>query len=348
MSSAAPRSTGSGGTPVSALGIGCWAIGAVNYEESKRALRRAFELGVTFFDTADVYGCGHSERLIAAALGDARGEIVIATKAGYTYVEETREAPGEDGDPAYVRWACEQSLRLLRTEYVDLFQFHLGGFDLARAEDVRGAMEDLVRGGKVRAIGWSTDDPKRAAFFAESPFCKAIQQAFNIFAANPKTLQICERHGLASIARGPLAMGLLTGKFKADSTLPPDDIRCGWNFRSGTQAESLNSLEAIREVLTSDGRTSHRVRWGGCGHAAKSSSRFPDSSPWPRWRRTSAPSVTDRSTTTTCARLARSSETDDANSADRCRRQHGDWYHAPAPPVRPSGRVDRHQPTARP
>ena len=75
------------------------------------------------------------------------------------------------------------------------------------------------------------------------------------------------------------------------------------------------------------------MRWGDCGHAAKSSSRFPDSSPWPRWRRTSAPSVTDRSTTTTCARLARSSETDDANSADRCRRQHGDWYHAPAPPV---------------
>ncbi len=268
MSSAAPRSTGSGGTPVSALGMGCWAIGgphsrqgnpvgwgAVNDEESKRALRRAFELGVTFFDTADVYGCGHSERLIAAALGDVRGEIVIATKAGYTQVEETREAPGEDGDPAYVGWACEQTLQLLRTEYVDLFQFHLGGFDLARAEDVRGAMEDLVREGKVRAIGWSTDDPKRAAFFAESPFCKAIQQAFNIFAGNPKTLQICERHGLASVARGALAMGLLTGKFKADSTLPPDDIRSGRNFRSGTQAESLNSLEAIREVLTSDGRT---------------------------------------------------------------------------------------------
>ncbi|MGI8868183.1 MAG: aldo/keto reductase [Mycobacteriales bacterium] len=268
MTPAAPRSLGSGGIPVSALGMGCWAIGGphsrqgspvgwgtVNDDESKRALRRAYDLGVTFYDTADVYGCGHSERLIADALGAVRDDIVIATKAGYTYNEETREAPGENGDPDYIRWACEQSLRRLGTDRVDLLQFHLGGFALDAAEGVRDVMEQLVKGGKVRAIGWSTDDPERAAFFAESKHCRAIQQSFNVLSGNAETLAVCEHRGLASVVRGPLGMGLLTGKFTADSALPSDDVRHGWDFRSGSQAESLRRLDAIREVLTSDGRT---------------------------------------------------------------------------------------------
>jgi len=210
---------------------------------------------VTFFDTADVYGCGHSEKLIAEALGDVRDDIVIASKAGYTYVEETREAPGENGDPEYIRWACDESLRRLNTDRIDLYQFHLGGYDLAKAEDVLAVFEELVAAGKVRAIGWSTDDPERAALFAKSPQCKAIQQHFNVFGGNADVLELCERQGLASIVRGPLGMGLLTGKFDQGSTLPADDVRHGWDFRSGDQAESLRRLDAIRDVLTSDGRT---------------------------------------------------------------------------------------------
>jgi aryl-alcohol dehydrogenase-like predicted oxidoreductase len=265
---AAQRSLGVGGTAVSALGMGCWAIGGpharqgspvgwgvIDDGESIRALRRAYELGVTFFDTADVYGCGHSEKLIAEALGDVRDEIVIASKAGYTYVEETREAPGENGDPAYLRWACDESLRRLKTDRIDLYQFHLGGYDLAKAEDVLAVFEELVAVGKVRAIGWSTDDPERAALFAKSEYCKAIQQHFNVFGGNTDVLELCEQRGLASIVRGPLGMGLLTGKFDQDSSLPADDVRHGWDFRSGDQAESLRRLDAIREVLTSGGRT---------------------------------------------------------------------------------------------
>lgn len=257
-----------GASEISALGMGCWAIGGpharqgspvgwgtIDDQESKRALRRAYELGVTFFDTADVYGCGHSEKLIADALGDVRDDIVIASKAGYTYVEETREAPGENGDPEYIRWACDESLRRLNTDRIDLYQFHLGGYDLAKAEDVLAVLEELVAAGKVRAIGWSTDDPERAALFAKSPHCKAIQQHFNVFGGNADVLELCERNGLASIVRGPLGMGLLTGKFDRDSTLPADDVRHGWDFRNGDQAESLRRLDAIRGVLTSDGRT---------------------------------------------------------------------------------------------
>ena len=109
--------------------------------------------------------------------------------------------------------------------------------------------------GKVGAIGWSTDDPSRAALFAQSPHCVAIQQSFNIFGGNPEVLALCEQHGLASIVRGPLGMGLLTGKFDADSKLPDNDVRHSWDFRSGSQADSLQRLASIRDILTDDGRS---------------------------------------------------------------------------------------------
>ncbi|MGC4043831.1 MAG: aldo/keto reductase [Armatimonas sp.] len=262
------RKLGRSGVEISALGMGCWAIGGphsrgggpvgwgeVNDEESIRALQRAFELGVDFYDTADVYGCGHSEKLIAQALGDKRDQIVVATKAGYTYVEETREAPGTNGDPDYIRQCCEESLRRLNTDYIDLYQFHLGGYPLEQAPEVLAVFEELVAAGKVRYIGWSTDDPARAKLFAQSPHCVAIQQGFNIFGGNAETLAICEKYDLASILRGPLGMGMLTGKFTSDTKLPEDDIRRGWNFREGGQAENIKRVESLREVLTEGGRT---------------------------------------------------------------------------------------------
>jgi aryl-alcohol dehydrogenase-like predicted oxidoreductase len=91
--------------------------------------------------------------------------------------------------------------------------------------------------------------------FAKSAHCKAIQQHFNVFGGNEDVLSVCEQNGLASIVRGPLGMGLLTGKFDQDSSLPEDDVRHGWNFRTGDQAESLRRLDAIRDILGSDGRT---------------------------------------------------------------------------------------------
>lgn len=262
------RNLGRSDLEISALGMGCWAIGGpharqgspvgwgqVNDEESIRGLRRALELGVTFYDTADVYGCGHSEKLIAQALGGRRDEIVIATKAGYTYVEETREAPGENGDPAYIRRACDESLRRLNTDRIDLYQFHLGGYPMEKAPDVRAVFDDLVAQGKVRYIGWSTDDPARAELFAQSKNCVAIQQAFNLFGGNAETLAVCEGYDLASLLRGPLGMGMLTGKFSADTKLPEDDIRRGWDFKEGGQADTLKRVESLRDVLTAGGRT---------------------------------------------------------------------------------------------
>lgn len=262
------RVLGRNGPAVSALGLGCWAIGGpfwrgdrpigwgqVDDAESLRALQRALDLGVTFFDTSDVYGCGHSERLLGRALAGRRTHVVIATKFGNVFDEQTRHVTGEDASPAFIRRACEASLARLQTDYVDLYQFHLGRYDLSRAVEVRDTLESLVAEGKIRAYGWSTDDAERARLFAAGPHCAAIQQRLNIFEGNADTLAVCERHNLASINRGPLAQGLLTGKFSADSRLPADDVRHGWNLREGDLAARLARLEKLRAVLTSDGRS---------------------------------------------------------------------------------------------
>jgi len=248
--------------------MGCWAIGGpfwrgetpvgwgdVNDEESRRSLERALDLGVTFFDTADVYGCGHSERIVGEVLAGLRNDVVIATKFGNVFDEQTKRITGFSAEPAFIRNACEASLRRLNTDYIDLYQFHKGDYDLDRADEVVETLERLVEEGKIRAYGWSTDDPERARAFARGENCAAIQQRLNIFEGSEETLALCEAENLASINRGPLAMGLLTGKFNPESTLPANDVRRDWDFRSGPQAKRLRMLEELREVLTAGGRT---------------------------------------------------------------------------------------------
>ncbi len=262
------RKLGRSHLTVSALGLGCWAIGGpfwrgdrpvgwgeVDDTQSLAALARALEMGVTFFDTSDVYGCGHSEHILGRALQGKRDQVVIATKFGNVFDEQTRQITGFSGEPGFIRKACEASLRRLNTDYIDLYQFHIGDYDLAKAGEVRETLEELVTAGKIRAYGWSTDDPERAAFFAEGTHCAAIQQRFNLFEGNDKVLALCEENNLASINRGPLAMGLLTGKFSHESSLPANDVRHGWDLQSGEQAKRLDRLANLRELLTSDGRT---------------------------------------------------------------------------------------------
>ena len=262
------RQLGRSGIEVSAMGLGCWAIGGplwrdgqprgwgdVDDAELLRAIHRALELGITFFDTADVYGAGHSERILGQALAGRREAVVIATKFGNTFDAATRTGTGTDASPAYIRRACDASLRRLQTDYIDLYQFHIGNYDPAEADVVRETLEELVAAGKVRAYGWSTDDPERARSFAAGAHCSAIQQRLNIFEGNEQTLALCEELNLASVNRGPLGMGLLTGKFTTHSVLPTNDVRQDWNLREGERAEQLARLEALRTMLVSDGRT---------------------------------------------------------------------------------------------
>lgn len=248
------RTLGHTGIEVSDIGFGCWAIGgpftldgradgygATDDRESVAAVRRGLELGVTFFDTADVYGTGHSERILGEALRTRRDEVVIATKFGYTFDAARRAAAGQDVTPAYIRRACEDSLRRLGTDRIDLYQLHVGDLPAAAAAATRAA---------------------------------AIQHDLNVLSDAPAMLAVCEASGLASVNRTPLGMGLLTGKFTRGDRLPDSDVRAAqpWvrYFAGGRPAPGwLTKLDAIRDVLTGGGRTLAQVP----GPAVASSSR---------------------------------------------------------------------------
>jgi aryl-alcohol dehydrogenase-like predicted oxidoreductase len=272
--SAKSRKLGRSGIEVSAVGFGCWAIGgpftaggkpagwgAVDDDESVAAIHRALALGVTFFDTADVYGTGHSERVLARALAGRRDDVVLATKFGNTFDPTTRELTGTDVSDAYVRSACDASLERLGTDRIDLYQLHVGDLAAERVDDLLATLEALVDAGKIRAYGWSTDDPTRAAAFAAGEHCTAVQHQLNVLDDAPEMLVACAEHDLASVNRGPLAMGLLSGRYSAETTLGMDDVRGDspdWMryFTDGRpDPEWLGRVASVRDVLTSDGRT---------------------------------------------------------------------------------------------
>ncbi|MFE4454092.1 aldo/keto reductase [Streptomyces sp. NPDC056796] len=263
------------GTGAGALGFGCWAIGGewsaadgsplgwgeVDDEESVAAIRRALDLGVTFFDTADVYGAGHSERVLGRALAGRRDEAFVATKWGNLFDERTRTMDGADRSPAYAREALVASLRRLGTDRIDLYQLHLGDTPLYRAAELRDACEEFVSEGLIRAYAWSTDDPERAALFAEGEHCAAVQHACNVLEDAPAMLELSEERGLISVIRSPLAMGLLTGA-RGRRRAAEGDIRSAppawlsWYEEGGVPAGHWAArVEAVREVLTADGRT---------------------------------------------------------------------------------------------
>ncbi|MGB2897187.1 MAG: aldo/keto reductase [Anaerolineales bacterium] len=269
------RKLGRSGMAVSAMGLGCWAIGGpfwdgetplgwgeVNDDESLRAIQRAMDLGVNFFDTADVYGAGHSERVLARAFAGRRDQVVIATKFGNTFDEDTKQVTEPSASPDYIRKACEASLRRLETDYIDLYQFHWNDYDAEKGAEARDVLEDLVAQGKIRNYGWSTDFTDRARVFAEGSHCVAIQHQMNVLDDAGSMISVCEALNLASINRGPLAMGLLTGKYDANTDLAANDVRGKkspeWMsyFKDGKpDPDWLMRRDAVREILTSKGRT---------------------------------------------------------------------------------------------
>lgn len=265
------RLLGRSGIEVSALGLGTAGIGGMTWNrqirqdqqvgygevedaESMRAIRRALDLGITFFDTADVYGCGRSERILGKAIAGQRDKVIIATKFGHTFDETTQEVLGDAADPAYIQQACEASLRRLGTEYIDVYVFHLKNYNLERASEVRETLEQLVVQGKIRSYGWSTDDVNRARVFGEGPHCAAIMHRLNLFLDAPDMLAYCEEQNLASLSRIPFLMGILTGKHRDGLRLAADDIRNIW-FRGSHAERDIARVEVLRPALTCDGRT---------------------------------------------------------------------------------------------
>ena len=257
------RRLGRSNLEVSAMGLGCWAIGGpwdwleadgskspvgwgrVDDAESIRAIHYALDAGINFFDTAANYGCGHSERILSQALAGQRDKVIIATKFGYIVDEENRTVAETDDIVPRIRQECEDSLRRLQTDYIDLYQFHVNEYPVEKAAEVRDVLESLVDEGKIRWYGWSTDNPDGAKVFAQGTHCAAIQHAMNLGYDTPQMLAICEEYDLASVNRGPLGMGMLTGKYNANSTFPEDDIRHSWDLK----AEGPTRQRSRRETL---------------------------------------------------------------------------------------------------
>lgn len=268
------RRLGKSGIEVSALGMGCWAIGGpwtweqpgeepfpagwgtIDDRESIRSIHAALDSGINFFDTAANYGAGHSEKILGEALKKKREGAVIATKFGHI-VDAAERTVYKDDDQVLtnLRQDCENSLRRLGTDYIDIYQFHEASYSPELAPRVMEILEELVGQGKIRYYGWSTDLPDRAAIFAGGAHCTAIQFALNVNHDNPEMRALCRKHDLGGINKSPLNKGILTGKFDPESTFPDNDIRHGLNFQEGLPAKRLKQVDALREVMTAGGHT---------------------------------------------------------------------------------------------
>jgi aryl-alcohol dehydrogenase-like predicted oxidoreductase len=254
---------------VSPMGLGCWAIGGVwqwldgpggwgdiDDHESVRAIHAALDLGINFFDTAANYGTGHSERILGRALQGQRDKAVIATKFGFVVDEAARRVTFRNDDHLlYVRDECEESLRRLNTDVIDLYQLHVWDYPLEKAPAMVDLLESLVGEGKIRYYGWSTDSVEGARLFAQGKHCVAIQHDLNVILDAPEMLAVCEQLNLASVNRSALARGALSGKYTQETVFPQNDVRTdSWSY-DHFFAPTLSQLDSIREILTSNGRT---------------------------------------------------------------------------------------------
>jgi aryl-alcohol dehydrogenase-like predicted oxidoreductase len=268
------RPLGRSGLFVAPVGLGCWAIGGpfimdgrqdgwgdVDDDQSIRSIHLALELGANLIDTADAYGTGHSEEVIGRALAGRRGDAVIATKFGFTHDRQARALTGIDVGPEHIRKACAASLKRLATDHIDLYQIHPGELDDDAADKAAEALESLAESGAIRFWGWSTDDARAARRMLKYPHFVAVQQELSVLRDGPQMLELCEAENLASLNRAPLAMGMLSGKFTAQSQLPTSDVRGAghvWvrHFENGRpRLEVLAQIDALRELLTTGGRT---------------------------------------------------------------------------------------------
>jgi len=221
------RELGRTGWKVSAISFGTWAIGGtwgtVRDQESLAALHRALDLGVNFFDTADVYGDGHSERLLARLRRERSEPFYIATKAGRRLTPHIASGYNRENLTGFV----ERSLKNLETETIDLLQLHCPPTEVYYMPEVFDILNDLVKAGKIRYYGVSVEKVEEALKAIEFPGVQSVQIIFNMLRQRPADLFFKEakRKQVGILARVPLASGLLTGKFSPNSTFESDDHR---------------------------------------------------------------------------------------------------------------------------
>ncbi len=245
------RTLGRTGLEVSTIGFGGWAIGGdawgpVEDRQSLAAIERALELGVTFFDTADVYGRGRSEELLGRALGGRRDDVVVCTKVGLWDSHVDRK-PNIYSDPALIVECCEASLRRLGTDRIDVYLCHLWWDE--NTEAFLEAFEQLRTAGKIQHYGVSTDTPSHLRHFDQDGTCDVVQLDYSILKrdAERELLPYAQEQRIGTIVRGPLRMGLLTGKFDADTTFPEDDVRHGWPDEPWYR-DAIETVERLRPL----------------------------------------------------------------------------------------------------
>ena len=255
------------------IGVGTWAAGGPVYwgdtptvygevddARSEAALRLAYEMGCRVFDTAPAYGAGNAELILGRALS-GKDDAFIITKVGYFGDPVTRRSAPEDASPAAIRTTVEGSLQRLKRTQLDIVLLHINEYPIERAADVFDTLAALRDDGKIGGFGWSTDHPDRLAAYASREGFVAVENDYNVFTPARDLMAIAEREELVSLSRLPLAMGLLTGKYRPGQKLRADDVKGGdaeWLrfFKQGSpNPEYLKRLDAIRELLKTDGRT---------------------------------------------------------------------------------------------
>ena len=254
------RTLGRKGLVVSEQGLGCmgmsFAYGPADEQESIATIERALDLGITFFDTAEVYGPHTNERLVGRALGPVRDRVVIATKFGFR-IGEGPPPYGLDSSPANVRRACEASLERLGTDHIDLYYQHRVDPEVP-IEDTVGAMAELVREGKVRFLGLSEASPatiRRA--HAVHPI-SALQSEYSLWTRDPEegALSLCRELGIGFVAYSPLGRGFLTGAIESPSALGEKDFRRNHPRFSAENFDKNRALvEHVRAIAAEKGCT---------------------------------------------------------------------------------------------
>jgi aryl-alcohol dehydrogenase-like predicted oxidoreductase len=259
------KKLGSRGIMTSQLGLGCMGMsefyGVTNDAESLQTLHRAAELGITFWDTSDVYGPHTNEILVGKALKGIRHKITLATKFGVIRDPANAQARGFNGKPEYVRSACEASLKRLNTDVIDLYYLHR--VDPATpVEETAAAMGDLVKAGKVRGIGLSEASAATIRKAHAVHPLTAIQSEYSLWSRDPEdeVLQTCKELGIAFVAYSPLGRGFLTGQFKKFEDLAPNDYRrFSPRFQGENFQKNLDLVHKLEQLAAQKGCTASQL-----------------------------------------------------------------------------------------